>query len=735
MRIIFNKGLLKFFLNNNNKIDIFKMVLILVPMYVCADSENRKYSPRIQTEGKIGNRRSIVRPAALIPLYQQSNSLIHLSLIGMSDTKSALEGNIGLGARHIVKDNIFGVYGFYDIRRSSQSNMIHQLTLGGEWFKKYFEFRFNIYLPQKKTFQISEVKNQSYYRKSGSTIDIELRSSTKVEQALPGFDIDIGAQLPSLPELTVRGAYYRFTSSDNHIESRNGFRGVLGYQLFEFLSLDFEMSYDNQRKLVYFGGLTLGYNFDGLSRNQSRLTRLERKMNILPIRDIDAVLGGGHDEHDLDSISISGIDEQTTILIADSGQNELVMLDVVDGSLVVRKSSYNSENLEITQLIQSYHDKDIITDNRVLTFMVDGDDILDVNEFHINVSGLVINHSKEHSIGKIHKDAMVNLINLISVSAENLRRSDFYSKKYKNLLKQYQETESELNRLKRELEQSKQQASQKQQDLNSRMQQLREQSELEKQRLLNSSNQKERRLQEQLDNLNQHANQRQSELTDELNRLEQESLHRIRELEQRINDEQRLANEQLVEMTEKFNNAKDKTIEVRQRLEEELRNATQNATLKNNLLQKELVQQKELARIQQEQLENELQKLEISKNEAQRRLEEELRNTKQSSLKQQQILQKQQLLLQEKLKQQTQLAEQQRIHYESELKKLEMEASLAEQNIKKQLSNTQQSSLEKQRILQEQQVQLQKKLVLQSKLNETQRLHYESELKKLELEA
>jgi len=42
----------------------------------------------------------------------------------MKDNKSGLEGNIGIGMRHIFgkKDKFYGFYGFWDIRKLKNNN-------------------------------------------------------------------------------------------------------------------------------------------------------------------------------------------------------------------------------------------------------------------------------------------------------------------------------------------------------------------------------------------------------------------------------------------------------------------------------------------------------------------------------------------------------------------------------------------------------------------------------------
>ncbi len=117
-----------------------KSVVILVLLFaslsskatVSVFSDDAKYSPRIELSAKAGKYRHIVRPGFVLPIYQKKDFLIHTTVIGMADTKKAIEGNVGLGFRSLIDRNIVGGFAFYDIRKTSRNNLIHQLTLGAE---------------------------------------------------------------------------------------------------------------------------------------------------------------------------------------------------------------------------------------------------------------------------------------------------------------------------------------------------------------------------------------------------------------------------------------------------------------------------------------------------------------------------------------------------------------------------------------------------------------------------
>ncbi|NQY43096.1 MAG: inverse autotransporter beta domain-containing protein [Legionellales bacterium] len=497
---------------------IFLFILLLFTVTI---SYGSKYSSRIQTEYKAGNTRSIIRPAVLIPVYQVPNSLIYISLIGMSDTKSALEGNFGIGWRNLINNNIYGIYGFYDIRRTSYGNIIHQATIGAEWFKEFFELRFNVYLPSQKVFRISDISRDIGFRATGSGLSVDRVSSYKIEQAVPGFDIDIGTQLPSLPNLTVRGAYYHFMSPKRNVSSRIGFRGTIGYKINEYLQLDAEFSYDNQRKFVYFGGVTVGYSFGKNSTRASGLTRLEKKMTSIPIRDIDAVVGQGTDNKITDSINYSGLEKGEKLLFANEENQELLLVEIINNQVVVHKSTANNENQYIIDLLKKYANRNVLNKKNIKFGILKNNELVKIDQLS--------SESNKKRFINVANSTLPSIDNFdLKDTAKNLR--DITNK----LTRELNDKKETINDLNNKLAEAEINSSKKESELSDSINKLKK----EIKDLNNTSASEKKDMQESLDDLKRELNNNFENNEKEKNRLNNE----IANLENKINEAESLAN-------------------------------------------------------------------------------------------------------------------------------------------------------------------------------------------------
>ncbi len=665
---------------------------LLLPLTIYSATENyKKYSPRIQMEGKIGNRRGIVRPAALIPLYEHSNSIIHLSLIGMSDTRKALEGNFGIGIRHLIRNNIFGLYGFYDIRSSSKNNTIHQTTIGAEWFREFFEFRVNVYLPKKQEFQTSPERKTSHYHKSGSTLDVELLSSKEVEQALPGFDIDIGTQLPRFPDLTIRAAYFRFASSDKYIETRNGVRGVIAYQLFDFLQLDAEVSYDNQRKTVFFGGITVGYNFDKSAKKHIRLTRLEKKMNIIPIRDIDAVMAIGQPGKVVATLKLPNVVKgNKVVFVADLDGGKVTMVEISNGEIIeVRDASFTSEDSKITQKLKKLAGKNISKEKHVLFLFIEGGRIFNLKKFNPNMSI----SAKDDMVSDEREVRVLGLLNGVS-GADIKHPSKIVTDPDKEkALKDLQDAKDRIKAL---------------QDAKDKIEGLNKKLKDESKRFKNKSTKKKEQLDKQLQKAKQNCEnkkieydksqqQHQSEknqLTSELKKSEKDyadGQQKVSELERNFKQKKKELQEEVAnkekELEEKIKTAKRETELVQQKLEtarkksvnqvsdleKDLKNAQEVSSLAQQNLDvarkkhtKEVDKLNEEHTIREQQLQDSL----GDSKKVHRKLSQELKKHKQKSALAQQGLEK---------------AQKERDNIQSELKEAKQKAKSVEKDLQEKL--------------------------------------------------
>jgi len=244
-----------------------------------------KYLPKVELSIKGGKERSIVRPGIIIPLVQTANSLVHLDIISMADTNKQFEGNFGIGYRQINNDNLFGIFAHYDIRRTRNANLLHQVTIGTEWFRDYFEFRANVYIPNTKKMKVSDGVSR-ITTTVGHLTEVTSFANTSFEQALRGFDVEVGGSLPSFDKLSAHVAYYNF-GFDKKVKTRHGVRLRSEIKFNNWFALNGEISYDKKRKLHYFGGVRLSWNIG--KSTVSNLTRLEQKMNQFPVRDIDII--------------------------------------------------------------------------------------------------------------------------------------------------------------------------------------------------------------------------------------------------------------------------------------------------------------------------------------------------------------------------------------------------------------------------------------------------------------
>src|SRR3989344_1953313 len=88
------------------------------------------YGPRV-TAGMFyqNHRSSFGELDFFMPLFQTRRTLFFGDVRGLDYFGPALEGNFGGGFRHLVSpDWFYGLYGFFDARRTADKNTFHQVT-------------------------------------------------------------------------------------------------------------------------------------------------------------------------------------------------------------------------------------------------------------------------------------------------------------------------------------------------------------------------------------------------------------------------------------------------------------------------------------------------------------------------------------------------------------------------------------------------------------------------------
>lgn len=158
---------------------------------------------------------------ALLPVYQLGDGLFFVNPRGSMNDNDGQEANIGAGYRHLFPDKNFIVGGnlYYDVRNTELDNTFDQFGFGVEFLSQWVDARANYYLPQddvkqgdihlQKTDTVREI-TQHWNKPQGdgniieqigwtadSTYEVTSLQHYRVyEQALEGFDAEIGALLP-----------------------------------------------------------------------------------------------------------------------------------------------------------------------------------------------------------------------------------------------------------------------------------------------------------------------------------------------------------------------------------------------------------------------------------------------------------------------------------------------------------------------------------------------------------
>ncbi len=140
---------------------MYRSVIAVVISYSCFSfSAFSSYISSInlgveKTKGMTDHSQSTFYAGMLSPIIHNQNSLLFADLKTSSNKDVDLSGtHLGLGYRHDLNKSItFGLNGFYDYYKTE--NPFEQYVGGFELLNDHFEFKSNIYLPQKSDFLYS----------------------------------------------------------------------------------------------------------------------------------------------------------------------------------------------------------------------------------------------------------------------------------------------------------------------------------------------------------------------------------------------------------------------------------------------------------------------------------------------------------------------------------------------------------------------------------------------------
>lgn len=249
-------------------------------------TEAERADGRLTLGGRFGESASEGYLDYLQPLAAGQNALLFLNPKLSGDDNDESEWSIGLGGRIRLPeaDMIVGANVFYDERTTRNDNRFDQIGAGVEALSKWVDARANYYWPDDKHELIDSSTATTVDRSSSSwwtdiyaqqnqlkqnyvtrtTTRTTTRTFERFEAALEGWDAEIGARLPFLPdrlETRVFAGYYHFEG--DFTEDIKGAKGRLEVRALPALVLDAEV-FENTDLTGsdYFLGARLDLPFD-----------------------------------------------------------------------------------------------------------------------------------------------------------------------------------------------------------------------------------------------------------------------------------------------------------------------------------------------------------------------------------------------------------------------------------------------------------------------------------------
>jgi len=262
---------------------------------------NNKWSPKLTLDALAGNKHQRGIVSAFAPIYQRSDSMLFVHLNFMMDNRRNQEGNFGLGYRWINDDAsaIWGIYGYYDRRSTKMGGRFNQATLGLERLSDTWDVRSNVYIPQSKK-QIDKGEQNKTPEEAAKLLTADEAglvfkghnrvTSLNAEVALPGFDFEIGRSIPGMTDLRLHLGGFYFAGRDG-AKAIQGAQTRATYKVNDYLSFEAGASYDKVRKTNVYGGVKLSVKLGFNAKDKRNLTSLEKRMEDLPVRDKDIIIG------------------------------------------------------------------------------------------------------------------------------------------------------------------------------------------------------------------------------------------------------------------------------------------------------------------------------------------------------------------------------------------------------------------------------------------------------------
>lgn len=250
------------------------------------NNENWRLKPRIDTQIRASSDRTLNITEYWRPVWQSPDQVVFGTARIMGDNQSNFEGSLGLGARALYDDHIWGSYIYADRRFTSLGSEFWQGTAGVEYITEKWETHTNIYIPT----------NRRTVHQTGSTegpiiagTGVYIRGpSYIIEEAQPGIDTEIGFKIPDFSKYigdthAFIGGYH---FDGDETENVTGARARFTADLAPFARIGARAQYDDARGTQYFIELT--FRFPGIATNPDK-PNLWSRLADSPERDVDIV--------------------------------------------------------------------------------------------------------------------------------------------------------------------------------------------------------------------------------------------------------------------------------------------------------------------------------------------------------------------------------------------------------------------------------------------------------------
>lgn len=323
----------KYILSTTSLISTSIITINLLATPVSATEGFEGYNSAAEISTRLSKGRKLGELNYMQPFFASENHLPLLDLKVKMDNYRSKEINLGLVYRYNHNDNaIFGIYGYYDYRKTGNNFAVNGLTTGAEILTKYIDGRANFYLPENKRKKIA-TNDKKQVEIHGTSI-FAVSGGHKYEYSLKGYDIEIGTSLLAFSdELNERYgtklyfAKYDFRHKNTKPITGNRIRfehrlaqNWVGDNQINF-NLTAETQYDKVRKRQNFIGLGVKVLFDEKKKAAKSKAGLNNRMMETVIRDVDIVTESVTEAQQRHNFFMNGKEVKHIYYVGEANQN------------------------------------------------------------------------------------------------------------------------------------------------------------------------------------------------------------------------------------------------------------------------------------------------------------------------------------------------------------------------------------------------------------------------------